>query len=242
MLNRTANKALLLEESEKLYKTLFDSISHELKTPIAAIMGASSYLIHTKSEENTETQNQLFEEINNATIRLNRLVENLLDMARLESGRLIPSIKTSDINDLIDIVLNNFENESISHEIIIDIQENFPFINVDFVLMEQALKNIIQNALIYTIPNSKIEIRATFDEKNINIIISDNGKGIPEQNLEHIFDKFYRAANNITGGTGLGLSIAKGIVEVHKGTISASNKITGGLKFSIKLPRELKNN
>ncbi len=241
-LNKGANKALLLEESEKLYKTLFDSISHELKTPIAAIMGASSYLLHSQSPAGNDTQNQLFEEINTATIRLNRLVENLLDMARLESGMLIPNIKTCDVNDLYNSVLNNFENENITQEITTDIQDNFPYINIDFVLMEQALKNILQNAIIYSSPNSKIELQALYDEENIFLIISDNGKGIPGQNLEHIFDKFYRIDNNKSGGTGLGLSITKGIVEVHKGTITASNKKTGGLKFIIKLPRELKNN
>ena len=104
------------------------------------------------------------------------------------------------------------------------------------------LKNILQNAIIYSSPNSKIELQALYDEENIFLIISDNGKGIPGQNLEHIFDKFYRIDNNKSGGTGLGLSITKGIVEVHKGTITASNKKTGGLKFIIKLPRELKNN
>jgi two-component system, OmpR family, sensor histidine kinase KdpD len=236
LLNQTANKALLLEESEKLYKTLFDSISHELKTPIATIMGASSFLIHSQSTKNTDTQTQLFEEINTATIRLNRLVENLLDMARLESGRLIPNIKPCDINDLFNSVLNNFEKELKLHEIIIEVQDNFPFIDIDFVLIEQALKNILQNALIYTSHDSKIEIQATYDNNNYYIIISDNGKGIPEQNLEHIFDKFYRIDNRTSGGTGLGLSIAKGIVEVHKGTITASNKITGGVKFVIKIP------
>lgn len=240
LLNQTANNALLLQESEKLYKTLFDSISHELKTPIAAIMGASSFLTHSKSQKIGDVQNQLLEEINIASIRLNRLVENLLDMARLESGRLIPNIKTCDINDLINSILNNFEKEIKSREIIVDIQDNFPFIDIDFVLMEQAVKNILQNALIYTSQDSKIEIQAEYDDYSFSIIISDNGKGIPEQNLEHIFGKFYRIDNNISGGTGLGLSIAKGIVEVHKGTISASNKISGGLKFTIKIPRYFK--
>jgi two-component system, OmpR family, sensor histidine kinase KdpD len=240
-LNEGANKALLLEESEKLYKTLFDSISHELKTPIAAIMGASSFLIHSQSSNGSDTQNQLYEEINTATNRLNRLVENLLDMARLESGRLIPNIKTCDANDLFNSVLNNFEDENKTHEINTDVQSGFPFIDVDFVLMEQALKNILQNAIIYTSRDSKIELQATYDEEHIYIMISDNGKGIPERNLEHIFDKFYRVDNNISGGTGLGLSIAKGIVEVHKGTINVSNKKTGGLKFIIKIPRKIKN-
>ncbi|MBI5404156.1 MAG: sensor histidine kinase KdpD [Ignavibacteriae bacterium] len=236
ILNKTANKALLLEESEKLYKTLFDSISHELKIPIAAIMGASSYLLQSDSEIN-ETQKQLLNEVHTATIRLNRLVENLLDMARLESGMLVPNIKECDINDLFSVVLDYFEKEKSSHDISVEVQEYFPFINIDFTLIETALKNLIHNALRYAVPNPKISIQAFFDDKNIYITISDNGKGIPEEHLEHIFDKFYRVDNKISGGTGLGLSIAKGIIEIHKGTISASNKVSGGLKFNIKLQR-----
>ncbi|MDQ1266087.1 MAG: two-component system, OmpR family, sensor histidine kinase KdpD, partial [Bacteroidota bacterium] len=238
LLNRTANKAMLLEESEKLYKTLFDSISHELKTPISTIMGASSFLLQNQFINNIGNKNQLIEDINSASVRLNRLVENLLDMARLESGKLVTNIKPCDVNDLFNSVLNNFDKELKSHEIIIDIQDNFPFINTDFVLMEQALNNILQNALLYTSSGTKIVLQATYDDNYYYLIISDNGMGIPEQYLEHVFDKFYRAENKITGGTGLGLSIAKGFVEVHRGTITASNKISGGLQFVIKIPWE----
>ena len=101
------------------------------------------------------------------------------------------------------------------------------------------MNNILQNALIYTSSESKIELQASYDDNYFYLIISDNGKGIQQQNLEHIFDKFYRIDYKISGGTGLGLSIAKGFVEVHKGTISASNKISGGVKFVIKIPKEL---
>lgn len=236
ILNKTANKASLLEESEKLYKTLFDSISHELKIPIAAIMGASSYLLQSDSGIN-ETQKQLLDEVHTATIRLNRLVENLLDMARLESGMLVPNLKECDINDLYSSVLDYFEKETSSNEISVEVQDNFPFVKIDFTLVESALKNIIHNALIYTVPNPKIIIQSSFDDKNIYITITDKGKGISEEHLEHIFDKFYRVDNNISGGTGLGLSIAKGIIEIHKGTISAFNKVSGGLMFTIKLSR-----
>lgn len=239
LLNQTVNKTLVYQESEKLYKILFDSISHELKTPIAAIMGASSFLLHTKSDNSDITQIQLFEEINEASIRLNKLVENLLDMARIESGKLIPNLKTCDVNDLIDSVLNNFEKDKKSRNINVEVQDNFPFLNIDITLMEQALKNIVQNALAYTPKDAKIELQASYDENNIYFIVSDDGKGIPEENMEHIFDKFYRIDNK-PGGTGLGLSITKGIVEAHKGTITASNKITGGLKFTIKIPHDSK--
>lgn len=236
ILNRTANKAVLLENSEKLYKTLFDSISHELKTPLATIMGASTYLIQNNKFEMSGTENQLIEEINTATIRLNRLVENLLDMARLESGMLNPKIKPCDINDLFGSLLNEFESELKNREVSTDIQEGIPFIEIDFALFGQALKNILQNALIYTEADSKIELKAVFDSDSVSIIIADNGKGVNDIELENIFKKFYRIDNKKSGGTGLGLSIARGIIEVHKGTISAQNRKSGGLKFIINLP------
>lgn len=237
LLNSKANKALVLEESEKLYKILFDSLSHELKTPIAAIMGSSNLLQNLKSEKSNEVKEQLYSEIYIASQRLNRLVENLLDMARLESGKLVPNINLHDVNDLINSALEDFKYEMSRHNIIINIPEDMPMINMDFGLMQQVIKNLIQNALIYTPENSRIEIQSVYDVKNTYIYISDNGKGIPEKEVEYIFDKFYRINNKISGGTGLGLSISKGIIEAHKGTITAENKSTGGLKFTIKIPR-----
>ena len=236
-LNEAAKKTSIFEESEKLYKTLFDSISHELKTPIAAIMGASSFLINNPVNYKPEINKQLFEEIHIGVVRLNRLVENLLDMARLESGRMIPNVKSCDIMDLFNGALKNFETELKSHKMKIDIPSDMPFIKVDFILLEQVLKNLIQNSLFYTHPESVIELQAGFDNNNLYIIYSDNGSGISDDNLNHIFDKFYRVDKKISGGTGLGLSIAKGIVEAHKGTITAANKKSGGLKFTIEIPQ-----
>lgn len=235
-LNQKANKTLVLEESDKLYKTLFDSLSHELKTPIAAIMGSSNLLLNIKSENNAATREQLYNEIHTASLRLNRLVENLLDMARLESGKLVPNFNLYEVNDLINSALKEFEGEINKQEITVSVQEKMPLIKIDFGLMEQVIKNLLQNALIYTDEDSKIEVQAFFDEKFSYIMISDNGKGIPEKDIQNIFDKFYRVNSKIAGGTGLGLSISKGIVEALKGTISVENKTTGGLKFIIKLP------
>jgi two-component system sensor histidine kinase KdpD len=235
LLNQKANTALVLEESEKLYKTLFDSLSHELKTPIAAIMGSSNLLLNLKAENNSDKRTQLYSEIHTASLRLNRLVENLLDMARLESGKLVPNFNLHDVNDLINSALKQFYTELTNHEIIVSVPENMPLIKIDFGLMEQVIKNLLQNALIYTQEGSKIEIQTSFDENFAYIIISDNGKGITDNEIQNIFDKFYRIDNKVSGGTGLGLSISKGIVEALKGTISAENKSTGGLKFTIKL-------
>jgi two-component system sensor histidine kinase KdpD len=235
-LNQKANKTLVLEESEKLYKTLFDSLSHELKTPIAAIMGSSNLLLNIKTENNAGTREQLYNEIHTASIRLNRLVENLLDMARLESGKLIPNFQLHDVQDLINSAIEQFKTELNKHEITVTISDKMPLLKIDFGLMEQVIKNLLQNALIYTQEDSKIEVQASYDDKSGYIMISDNGKGIPDKDVQNIFDKFYRVNNKIAGGTGLGLSISKGIVEAMKGTISVENKNTGGLKFTIKLP------
>lgn len=234
-LNQKASKSLLLEESEKLYKILFDSLSHELKTPIAAIMGSSNLLQNIKSQ-NSNTRAQLYDEIHTASLRLNRLVENLLDMARLESEKLVPNISLYDVRDLINSASEQFKDEFKEHRFTIDIPENMPLIKIDFGLMEQVIKNLIQNALIYTQKDSKIEIQASSDKEFAYIFIADNGKGIPQPELKNIFEKFYRVDNKIAGGTGLGLSISKGIVEAHKGTITAENKSTGGLIFKIQLP------
>jgi two-component system, OmpR family, sensor histidine kinase KdpD len=236
LLNKTAGKTLILEESEKLYKTLFDSISHELKTPIAAIMAASSYLTQMKSRDK-DTRTDIYNEISTASVRLNRLVENLLDMARLESGKLLVNLSACDVQDLINGALNQFSSEIGTRKINIDIQENRPLVKVDFVLIEQVLKNIIQNALLYTPAGAGIDIKVSFDNEYSYIFISDNGQGIPDKDLEHIFEKFYRVNNKIAGGTGLGLSISKGIIEAHKGTITVVNKKSGGLKFQIKIPK-----
>ncbi len=235
-LNQKANKTLVLEESEKLYKILFDSLSHELKTPIATIMGSSNLLQNIKSNNSGETRAQLYNEIYTASLRLNRLVENLLDMARLESGKLVPNFNLYDVNDLVNSALEQFKSELNKHKIIVTVSENMPLIRIDFGLMEQVIKNLLQNALIYTHEDSKIEITASSDEKFAQISLSDDGKGIPDTDAQNIFDKFYRVDNKIAGGTGLGLSISKGIVEAHGGTISAENKASGGLKFNIKIP------
>ena len=231
-----ANRTLVLEESEKLYKTLFESLSHELKTPISAILGSSGLLLDLPAEDKSETKKQLYSEIHTASLRLNRLVENLLDMARLDSGKLVPNFKMCDLRDIINSVLDQFKSEMNSHKVSVNVADNIPEVNVDFVLLEQVIKNIFQNALIYTPKDSKIEIQAIHDNKNVSIIISDNGKGIPENELENVFEKFYRVDNKIAGGTGLGLSISKGIIEAMHGSIIAENKVTGGLKFILSFP------
>lgn len=233
-LNELAKKNIVYKESEKLYKTLFNSISHELRTPIAAIVSASEGL-HEQNESNSH-QKEFVAEIHTAADRLNRLIENLLDMTRLESGQLAPKLDWCDLRDIINASLKKLHDELSKHVVRIDIAENIPLVKLDFGLMEQALTNLLHNASLYTPDGTEIMITAAVKEKELAMIIRDTGPGFPEPTLKKLFEKFYRVPGTKTGGTGLGLSIAKGFIEAHKGTITVSNHSRGGASFEMKIP------
>jgi two-component system sensor histidine kinase KdpD len=241
VLSVTATNSVLFEESEKLYKNLFDSISHELKTPISAIIGSTSLLLDKNTNLSEENKLKLINEINIGGERLNTLVENLLDMARLESGRLAPSFSWCDIHDLFNASLRKQENEIGRRLIIKTIPENMPLLFIDIGLMEQVIKNILMNSIKYSNADSEIHFTADWDKEFVYIFIKDTGEGIAEEHINFIFDKFYRADKSKTGGSGLGLSIAKGFVEAHDGFISVKNMDTGGVVFEIKLPNKIFN-
>ncbi|MGA2298100.1 MAG: sensor histidine kinase KdpD [FCB group bacterium] len=228
-----AKQLLLMSESEKLYQTLLNSISHELRTPISIITGATSTMIDSDINLEPNAIKELTLEIQLAANRLNRLVENLLDMTRLESGLMKLNLDWCDINDLISVVLKQLQKELTNHQIIIEAAPDLPLIKLDFVLMSQALINILQNSAVYTQEGSIIKIKLLQKGKDIIICIEDNGPGFPENALPHIFDKFYRSPGTKAGGTGLGLSISKGFIEAHGGKIEAENVKTGGARFNI---------
>ncbi len=241
-LNETARKTLVVVESERLYKTLLNSISHELKTPLAAILGASDSLLEKNIASSTAARTALAVEIHNAAERLHRLVENMLDMTRIESGRIQLRSDWSDIGDLVSVVLKRLKDELAPYRVAVSIPDGFPFIRFDFVLIEQALANILHNATVYTPPGSAIAIEARIKGANCILTITDNGPGLPPESVEHLFDKFYRAPGAAAGGTGLGLSIARGFVEAHGGYIFAENAPEGGARFVIQLPVDSTNN
>lgn len=235
-LKELAKKNLVIQESEKLYKTLFDSLSHELKTPITTILGAVTSLKDEKIVTNKSALTRLIFETNIAAERLKRLVENLLDITRLESGNLIPKKDWHSINDLFNLLINKIKAGGCNHNFVVNINEDTGILFFDYTLIEQALINIIHNSIEYTPPESTIEINAKRTTEGLAIIISDNGKGFPEEELKNLFKKFYRMPGTKSGGTGLGLSIAKGFVEAHGGTISVRNRKPGGAEFIILLP------
>ena len=191
----------------KLYKTLFDSISHELRTPIATIVGASDNLMQKESAISESDKSNLISGISIAAFRLNRLIDNLLNMQRLESGMLKIKPDWCEINELINSPVNRLKDELSTHNVQIDIQEDFPIIKLDFGLIEQALFNLLHNETLYTPADSSIVISATYENKKFQLVVSDNGKGFTAQELKLLFSKFYRSSVKTTGGTGLGLSI-----------------------------------
>lgn len=235
-LSEFARKASLLDESDKLYKTLFNSISHELRIPVAAIMGAADSL--KDSDLSSEVRRELYGEIFIASVRLNRLIENLLNMSRLESGRLSLRKDWYDLNDLFYQVCENLSEELSDHKLITDIQDDLPLVKIDFGILEQVLHNLILNAIQNTPLGTEISLVAQFFESTLNISVSDNGPGFPAEAVSNVFDKFNKAGKSGGGGPGLGLSIVKGFTEAHGGEVFADNNSDGGATVRIKLPVE----
>jgi two-component system sensor histidine kinase KdpD len=233
-LRNAARKVFVLNESDKLYKTLFNSISHELRIPVATIMGATDTLLSQAYPE--ETRNNLYSEINIASIRLNRLIENLLNMSRLETGRISPKPDWCDVHDLANHVAESLREELNPFELLIVIPDDMPLVRIDFGLMEQVLHNLLLNATQNAPAGSRIRLKIFYDSGVLFIQVMDRGKGFPESELNSVFNKFYRGKDAKAGGTGLGLSIVKGFVEAHSGTIMAENRTNGGARFTIKIP------
>ncbi|HEX2619644.1 MAG TPA: sensor histidine kinase KdpD, partial [Phototrophicaceae bacterium] len=236
LLDEAAEQSAMLRESERLYTTLLNSISHELRTPIATISGASSSLLDANAHINDIARMALTHDIQDSAHRLNRLVENLLDMSRLDSGRLKLKLEWCDISDIISVAVKQLEKCFLERSLTILCAPNLPLIQMDFVLMEQVVVNLLDNICNYTPTGTRIEITAGLENGWLVAALSDNGPGIPRNDLERIFEKFYRVPGTATGGTGLGLSICRGLVEAHGGTLHAENRPQGGAQFIIRLP------
>lgn len=228
----------------KLYNTLLDSLSHELRTPIAAIIGSIDTLQQDDLKLSEETQQKLHKEIEKASMKLNYQVENLLNMSRLESGYIQPKFDWCDVREIIYSICDRLSVETRDHRVIINISENLPLFKLDYGLMEQIIYNLIYNGSQHTPKGATIEINVKHDVdvdydyhidliKRCVITISDNGYGFPDDEIEKAFDKFHRFKNSETGGTGLGLSIVKGFVEAQNGTIKLENNDLGGATFEL---------
>ncbi|MBN9385354.1 MAG: DUF4118 domain-containing protein [Chitinophagaceae bacterium] len=220
----------------KLYNTLLNSLSHEFRTPIAAIIGATDNLLEQPSRLSVEDSKKLLTEISVASLRLNRQVENLLNMSRLESGFIQPKKDWHDIHELVLSLLHQLEEPLAQRNPRVTIRDNFPPARLDYGLMEQALYNLLYNAALYTPVGSWIRVSAESFDQTLVIVVEDDGPGFPEEEIGKVFDKFYRLKDSRAGGAGLGLSIVKGFVEAHNGTITLTNRCSGGARFVISLP------
>ncbi|HEY3290158.1 MAG TPA: ATP-binding protein, partial [Anaerolineae bacterium] len=235
-LDEAAEHTRVVLESERLYKTLLNSVSHELRTPIATITGAASSLQDDKINHDPARWSTVVNEIQGAANRLNRVVENLLGMTRVESGRLKPKLEWCDVSDLISVTVNRMKPDFTQHELVVDVASDLPLVQIDFVMMEQALLNLLHNAVVHTPPGTRVRVTARVDGNDLLLVVADRGPGLPPADIDRVFDKFYRAPGAKPGGTGLGLSISKGLVETHGGTIKAENRANGGARFLIRLP------
>ncbi|MDP4281808.1 MAG: sensor histidine kinase KdpD [Bacteroidota bacterium] len=235
-LDELAHRALILDESDKLYSTLFNSISHEFRIPVTTILGASDSILHQKLSP--EIAIRLNQEIFTASERLNRLIENLLNMSRLESGRIEPKMDWCDVHDLVSIVLKNLENEVKNFQMEVVIPPDMPLVKLDFGLMEQVLYNLIFNATQHAEKGTTLRVKIYYDKPRFILQVMDRGTGIPPEEIRNVFNKFYRVKGSTNVGTGLGLAIVKGFVEAHNGTVTAENRIHGGARFSVRIPAE----
>jgi two-component system sensor histidine kinase KdpD len=227
------------EEKSKtivLYNTLLNSLSHELKTPIATILGSIDTIKENPNKLSEKNRNELYNEIEIAGLRLNRQVKNLLNMSRIEAGFVQPKTDWCDINDLIFTTIRQFGEEIKPFHIHFEPPDQMPLCKIDGGLVEQIIQNILHNAIIYTPAESTITIEVSHDKTNLFLMISDQGSGFPEQEILAVFDKFYRLKQNTSGGTGLGLSIVKGLTESMSGTVKLENLPEGGSKFTVILP------
>ena len=240
-----ASQAESLRTTERLQSALLNSISHELRTPLASIMGALTSLDEDENvpendmSMNHETRVELIKSAAAQTKQLNHLVGNLLDMTRLQSGTVRLNRSPVDIQDLIGAILNQMEDRLRGRRIDVDISEGLPMVSMDAVLIGQALVNLLDNAGKFSPPGTPILIQATQKGDELHLSVQDQGPGVAVEELERIFDKFYRgSAATSSGGTGLGLSICRGIVEAHGGRIWAENLSAGGFLVIISIPIE----
>lgn len=235
LINKMQNIKLSVE-SERIYKIILNSISHELRTPLTTISNAVSGLSDRKMFKDKEIRNILLADIKESAERMNRVVGNLLNMARLESGKLKLNLEWNDINDIVNVVQERLKERLVKYNLIKEISSDIPLLYADFGLIEQVLTNILFNTIQHNKEGIKILLKIYKEENAVYFFIIDNGAGIPENCLDRIFDKFYRVSRYKTGGVGLGLSICKSIIELHGGKIFAQNNEDKGLSVNFYLP------
>jgi two-component system sensor histidine kinase KdpD len=233
-----AQQAHVSVETERMRNAILSSVSHDLRTPLATITGAASGLLEEKDQLGPAARHELAKSIYNEAHRLDRLVRNLLDMTRLESGAVQLQKEWHPFEEIVGAALTRLESRLNGHQVRTNFPPDLPLVLSDGVLMEQVLINLLENALKFTPPSTAIELSATASDHDLVFEIADRGPGIPPGDEQRIFDKFYRAGPAREGGVGLGLTVCRGIIEAHGGRIWVEKRPGGGALFRFTLPIE----
>jgi two-component system sensor histidine kinase KdpD len=226
-------------ESDRLRAALLTSISHDLKTPLASVLGAASTMRDLSSGLSDTEKRDLLATVIDESERLNRFIANLLDMTKLESGAVVPNTALHDIGEIVGSVLRRASKILERHKVSLELAADLPMLQLDAVLFEQVLFNLLDNAAKYAPADTTISIRSVREKDWVSLQVLDEGAGIPAAELDMIFDKFYRAqkGDHVRPGTGLGLAISRGFVEAMHGTILAANRTDrSGAVLTIRLP------
>lgn len=226
-----------LNKIEKLHQTLFNSISKEFRNPLMSIKNAVQHLKNESMVADiSEGELKSVDQIENSSENLSHFVENVLIMAQLGTGFFSVNETINDIRELISACVTNMRKALMNHKLKVNVHQDVPLLSFDFSLMEILLCNLILNAVTYSPAGSLIEIEARVIDKKFRLAVKDQGSGIPEDQIPHIFSKFYRVPGNMVEGAGLGLSIAKAIAEMHNGDLDVINRPEGGSEFFLTLP------
>ncbi len=226
-------------ESERLRSALLTSISHDLKTPLASVLGAASTMRDLETGLTDQQKRDLLATVIDESERLNRFIANLLDMTKLESGAVVPNMALHDIDEIVGSALRRAGKILARHKVSLELEAELPMLELDAVLFEQVLFNLLDNAAKYSPPDTRISIKSVREADCVCLQIADEGEGIPPGELESIFDKFYRVqkTDHVRPGTGLGLAISRGFIEAMHGKIFAANRTDRrGAVLTIRLP------
>ncbi len=237
-----AQDAHIQVQSEQLRNSLLSSVSHDLRTPLAAIAGSAARLLERDDSNPFATDRELLKTIVDEAHRLTRLIENLLEMTRLQAGGVTLNRQWHVLEEIVGSARSRLKSELAHHPVKVDLPSDLPLLHIDGILMEQVFLNLLENAARYTPVGTRIEISAKIKSECVDVEVADNGPGLLPGSERQIFDKFYRGVRSTPDGrrgVGLGLAICKAIVQVHGGEISARQRHGGGAVFLVRLPRSM---
>ncbi|MCP5420885.1 MAG: sensor histidine kinase KdpD [Gammaproteobacteria bacterium] len=236
-LQEEARQTQIQIETERMRSSLLSSVSHDLRTPLAAIIGSASSLVEMGNDLPAEARHELAQNIHEEAERLSRLVNNLLQATRLEANALELQREPHDLEEIVGAALQRLRKLLRSRVVETHLEDDLPLVTVDGALLGQVMINLLENAAQYTPPTSPIVVSASVKGDNVLVEVADQGPGLPPESLDRVFDKFYRGpGREPPGGAGMGLAICRGIIEVHGGRIWAENRATGGAVFRFTLP------